>query len=1342
MFLGAFLEFLLDGLTRHDLLNLSHFRGVDKKLKKWSATLSAIRAVLHDAEKKQLTSQAVSMWLHDLKHLAYDMEDMLDTFSTELLRRRVVNGQNGASTSKVRCLLKLARVDFNFNMNSKMEEIADRLQKISDRKDKLGLVSESNSTTESQRSPSSYVLDGPVVGRDEDKRRIVELLSRDHEASCTTNFQVVAIVGMPGLGKTTLAGHVFNDKAMRQFNPKVWVSVSDRFSLERVTKTIFKLVTSRDSDDLDEFSKVQDLLSESLVGKKFLIVLDDVWSTCEYDSWTKLQSPFRVGAPGSQILVTTREEKVAKLIGATQLYDLKTLSDEDCLKVFKQHINNDRPPNFDLLGKKIVEKCSGLPLAAKTLGGILRCKEAGSWEEVLDDKLWSVSINESNMLTVLKLSYHYLPSNLKRCFAYCSILPNQYEFGKKQLILLWMAEGFLHQSQGSKEMEDIGDEYFAELLSRSLFQKSSKNNSRYEMHDLVGDLARWAAGDICFRLEDNLDGRCSPKTRHSTYISGKFDGVKKFEAFFEAKRLRTFLPLSVSHGHENHQTRKVTSDLLQNLKYLRVLSFDGYQITELPDSIGRLKHLRYLDLSHTLIMSLPESISTLYNLQTLILENCSKLKALPSNMSNLTNLRHLNNSSMLSLEGMPPQLGQLTSLQTLSNFVVGRGRESGVREIGPLYLLRGTFCLSRLENVNNVEDARRADLICKEGLNALQLEWSGRGEMESEVLAMLKPHRNLKELTIKGYGGLKLSTWICNPLFSVLVLLRLDNCTNCRFLPQLGQLPSLKELFIRGMSEVESVGVEFYGEGNLSFPVLENLVFEDMQQWKGWFPCEEDQIVFFPSLKMLSVIRCPKLVVSITNYTKLCALQVHDCNGVVFRGSVNFELLEHMYLSNLSVLRLEIDKTPECMRGLRNVKGLGITNSEESSSLWQYEDTILQHLSSLRSLFIERNSKLLQLHHLTSLQALRLYRCASLVSIPEACLPPSLKDLWIERCDSLIYFSRYQIPPSLRRTGIRECKRLKLLVGENVEGSSSSSSSYSLWQEDTSCLEYLEVWECPSLASLSSRGQLPRALKHLHIRDCEQLESITDMFHSDTCLEHIVIQSCANLKSLPEGLCHLTHLQQLIVMDCGSLVSFPIGGLPTTTSNLTSIFIYNCDNLEAFPRGMDTHTSLQTLWIGYCEGLASILEEGFSPNLIELYIVNPFRCQPLSEWGLQLHRLTSLKELWIQGVDPNLVSFPPEEMEMLLPKSLIKIRIGDFPNLRRLSSKALQLLTSLESLKIEDCPKLASIPEEDLPLSLTQLHISNCCLLKKRYKQGKTPHWPKIAHIPYIQIGDYTTKGL
>ncbi|PRQ32011.1 putative leucine-rich repeat domain, L domain-containing protein [Rosa chinensis] len=163
--------------------------------------------------------------------------------------------------------------------------------------------------------------------------------------------------------------------------------------------------------------------------------------------------------------------------------------------------------------------------------------------------------------------------------------------------------------------------------------------------------------------------------------------------------------------------------------------------------------------------------------------------------------------------------------------------------------------------------------------------------------------------------------------------------------------------------------------------------------------------------------------------------------------------------------------------------------------------------------------------------------------------------------------------------------------------------------------------------------------------------------------------------------------------------------------------------------------SLQELVIGSCEGLASILEEGFPPNLTSLILLNPRNCKPLTDWGLHLHRLTSLTELCIQGVDQDLVSFPPEEM--LLPTSLIKLTIGFFPNLRRISSQGLQVLTSLESLRIDDCPKLASIPE-DLPSSLTQLYIyDDCPLLRKRYQPDIPRYWAKISHIPYIEIGDY-----
>ncbi|CAL8114485.1 unnamed protein product [Prunus armeniaca] len=165
-------------------------------------------------------------------------------------------------------------------------------------------------------------------------------------------------------------------------------------------------------------------------------------------------------------------------------------------------------------------------------------------------------------------------------------------------------------------------------------------------------------------------------------------------------------------------------------------------------------------------------------------------------------------------------------MQALPNLVVvGKDSESMVTEIGPLLHLQGTFCLSRLENVMDAEDARQANLNVMEGLHALLLESSDTAEKESDVLKMLKPHRNLKELMIKGYG----------------VLVKLENCSNCRFLPTLGQLPSPKMLYLRRMSGVEGVWVSSYWRGKLVFSAIGDPWFEDMQHWKEWYPCEGDQ---------------------------------------------------------------------------------------------------------------------------------------------------------------------------------------------------------------------------------------------------------------------------------------------------------------------------------------------------------------------------------------------------------------------------------------------------------------------------------------------------------------------
>ncbi|KAK2640042.1 hypothetical protein Ddye_027837 [Dipteronia dyeriana] len=170
----------------------------------------------------------------------------------------------------------------------------------------------------------------------------------------------------------------------------------------------------------------------------------------------------------------------------------------------------------------VVEKCKGLPLAARTLGGLLCSKKIDDeWEEILSSKIWDLS-DETDILPVLKLSYHHLPSHLKKCFAYCAILPKDYEFQEKELVLLWMAEGLIQEPEDNNQMESIGLTYFRDLLSRSIFQRSSSHSYKFVMHDLVSDLAQLVYGETSFRFDDELRVHKQPerfkRARHFSYM--------------------------------------------------------------------------------------------------------------------------------------------------------------------------------------------------------------------------------------------------------------------------------------------------------------------------------------------------------------------------------------------------------------------------------------------------------------------------------------------------------------------------------------------------------------------------------------------------------------------------------------------------------------------------------------------------------------------------------------------------------------------------------------------------------------------------------------------------------
>ncbi|OAY39649.1 putative disease resistance RPP13-like protein 1 [Manihot esculenta] len=1331
---------LLDRLNSIDLMKYVGQGQVLAELKKWEKILKRIYAVLEDAEEKQTANRLVEIWLSDLRDLAYDLEDIIDELATEFRRRKLedkpVRPNKVHKFFSVMCggaNLTLNAIKFNAEMVAKIEETSARLDEIIKQKDELRLVESIRRRVShvTERPPStSLVNEAKVYGREEDKKAMLKLLNAE---TSDAQVSVISIVGMGGLGKTTLAQLVYNDPTL-ELDLKAWVSVGEGFDVFRVTKTVlFQLGDGGDDNDLN---LLQVKLKQKLSGKKFLVVLDDVW-TQNYEQWTLFWGPFEAGAPQSRVIVTTRSQDVSLKVGATQAYALNKLSHHESMSVFAQHAlganNFDKHLKLKEMGEGIVKRCGGLPLAAKALGGILRGKpNPNLWKEVLSSQIWELPDNDNNILPALRLSYLHLPPHLKQCFSYCAILPKDREFDRNELVLLWMAEGFLYDQKKMKESEGLGHKYFDDLLSRSFFQQSNDNESKYIMHDLIIDLACFVSREICLHMVDKLDNAKSyAKIRHSSFIPHFMNTLQRFQSFYEMKNLRTLLSRGRDVGR-CYLTSKVVHDLVPKLKCLRSLSLPHLVIEELPDSIGDLKHLRYLNLSVTLIKRLPESVDKLFNLQTLKLFDCYELIELPKGICNLLNLLHLDIIGTTKLKEMPPHIGNLTSLCVLTKFIVGKSN-GRITELKKLCDLRGQLHITSLENVEveDIGDAAFAILKDKPGITELYLKWtdefsydSRNPSHEEQVLNSIRPHQSLSSLSITSFGGRKFPLWLGEPSFSGTVQVELSNCHQITSLPPLGRLKSLKRLSIKGLSGVKEVGVEFYGDESC-FSCLETLEIVNMGEWEQWAwsnGLDEDSVAKFPKLQELHIQNCSKLVEKLPNFLpSLEKLVIINCPLLVELPKV----LPSLITLNIRRCQVAFLKSVTNATCLTSLKRLEIGGCHELVSLVDGEEGLLP----------------------CNLEVLDIDLCPNLKELPSGLKDlKSLEDLKISQCRSLVSFPVGGLPHNLIYLSMNNCESLESLPEGIV--------CHSNYSSETSHLEELCIFGCGSLDS-SSNGKFPDSLKTLnicnwttqllnslyyglsHLTDlqiwnCPQLESFPGKELPIPSLVSLKIADCQGLRSLSNHMQNFQSLQNLEIGGCHQLELFPEMGLPNP--KLVYFHIHRCKNLRSLPNQMQSLTSLQSISVTDCGGGIECSIECLPPNLTMLSIGACLNLkQPMPEWGL--HRLTSLRKLTIGSMKSteDIVSFPDDD-GFLLPAYLTHLFIAGFKNLKSISM-GIQNLTSLKELEIWSCPKLQSFPAEGFPATLECLSIGNCPLLRDRCLKDKGgDYWPVISHIPRVEI--------
>ncbi|KAK3140402.1 hypothetical protein QOZ80_5AG0400390 [Eleusine coracana subsp. coracana] len=564
---------------------------------------------------------------------------------------------------------------------------------------------------------------------------------------------------------------------------------------------------------------------------------------------------------------------------ATYIHRVEKLQPQDGWKLLKNQVMlGDDPSDIEFLqdiGMKIVTRCDCLPLAIKTVGGLLCTKDRTprDWGEVSESAAWSMAGLPDEVHSAIYLSYADLPSQLKQCFLHCSLFPKDEVIKRVDVVQMWIAEGFIQDDGNCTILEDTGSQYYKELIMRNLLDPNDQyyDQSGCTMHDILRSFAHYLAKDeaaVLAQGQSLCNKNAKTKLRRISIAS---EDVHP-SALKDEKQLRALMLF--------RSTKIELENFLHNLPRLRVLHLGGVNLKTLPPSLCDLRHLRYLELSGTMIDTIPDSVGNLKYLQYIGLINCINLSILPGSIVKLQKLRALHIMGTKVSE-IPKGIGRLQNLVELTGFLTQNDDTAGwnsLEELGHLSQLSLLY-LNNLEKACSGSISKKAKLQSKLHLRYLSLECttgpgdgSQVGKITSEknfqiedIFEALCPPPCLENLSLVGFFGKQLPNWMSSGQMALknLRALKLEDSIYCEQLPAFGHLPSLEFFLIKNAPSIMRIGHEFLCTSNGTlmnhqmslFPRLEKLGFDQLDRWEEWIWNKELKQAM-PKILSLKIMKC------------------------------------------------------------------------------------------------------------------------------------------------------------------------------------------------------------------------------------------------------------------------------------------------------------------------------------------------------------------------------------------------------------------------------------------------------------------------------------------------------